>query len=119
MAHILVVDDDSSVLSLLTRVLADHKVTALQDGQDAVRLARTGVPIDLLMTDYLMPTMTGPEVIGWVREVRPGLPAIIVSSHGDLLDRENTDWWRRETHVSKPFSVETIRSAIRAACVES
>jgi CheY-like chemotaxis protein len=118
MAHILVVDDDLSVLQLLTRVLADHTVTALQDAEDAVRLAQTGAPIDLLLTDYLMPSMTGPEVIGWIREVRPGLPAIIVTSHCDVLDRQEADWWRCEPLVSKPFSAEAIRSAVRAA-VES
>jgi CheY-like chemotaxis protein len=119
MAHILVVDDDSSVLRLLTRALPEHTVTALQDGREAILMAQTGAPIDLLLTDYLMPSMTGPEVIGWIREMRPGLRAIIVSSYCDVLDHQNPDWWRLETHVSKPFTVEAIRSAVQAAVMES
>ncbi|HEV3141454.1 MAG TPA: response regulator, partial [Vicinamibacterales bacterium] len=60
--HILVVDDDASICELLARVLADYRVSVAQDGPEALTILRRE-PVDLLITDYLMPGMTGQQLI--------------------------------------------------------
>jgi DNA-binding NtrC family response regulator len=68
--------------------------------------------LDLVVTDYLMPSMTGEELIGRVRERHPSAKALIVTGHGDILDQEAPDWWTREAHLTKPFDATTLRQAI-------
>ena len=110
--RILVVDDDSSVLQMLTRALDAYELTLARDGMEALALAKMQPTLDLLITDYLMPEMTGDELIARIREQRPQLKALVITGHGDLLDRESPDWWRAEPHLSKPFRIQALRDAV-------
>ncbi len=109
--RILVVDDDVSILSFLSRALAAYEVTIAHDGREALALA-TGSPLDLLITDYLMPEMTGAELIARLRERRPDLKALVITGHGDVLDREAPQWWLDVAHIAKPFRIQVLRDAI-------
>jgi CheY-like chemotaxis protein len=110
--RILVVDDDSSVLQMLTRALDQYELTVARDGVEALALSHAQPALDLLITDYLMPEMTGDELIARMREQRPHLKALVITGHGDLLDRESPDWWRVEEHLTKPFRVQALRDAV-------
>src|SRR5438094_909996 len=68
--------------------------------------------LDLVITDYLMPSMTGEELIGRLRERHPHVKALIVTGHGDILDQEAPEFWMREAHLTKPFDVTTLKHAI-------
>jgi CheY-like chemotaxis protein len=92
--HILVVDDDALVLAVVERALPEYRVTVAPDGDTALTLASQLGTIDLVITDYLMPSMTGDEVIGRLRELRPGLKALVMTGHGDILSRDDPDWWK-------------------------
>lgn len=109
--RILLVDDDVSVLNLLTRALTAYDLTVAHDGAEALAAAN-GRPVDLLITDYLMPAMTGDELIARLRENRPDLKCLVITGHGDLLDRESPDWWRGVEHLAKPFRIQTLREAV-------
>jgi len=111
MKHILVVDDDASILSILTRALAAYDLTVAHDGAEALALANNR-PLDLLVTDYLMPEMTGDELISKLRAERPELKALVITGHGDLLDREAPEWWAAVPHVAKPFRIQALRETI-------
>jgi CheY-like chemotaxis protein len=110
--RILVVDDDSSVLQMLTRALDTYELTVARDGVEALAVSKMHPTLDLLITDYLMPEMTGDELIARMREQRPHLKALVITGHGDLLDRESPDWWRAEPHLSKPFRIQALRDAV-------
>jgi CheY-like chemotaxis protein len=110
--RILVVDDDSSVLQMLTRALDSYDLMVARDGVEALAISNVHPTLDLLITDYLMPEMTGDELIARMREQRPHLKALVITGHGDLLDRESPDWWRVEPHLSKPFRVQALRDAV-------
>ena len=103
MKRILVVDDDRSVLQVLTRVLADYDVTVARDGFEALAAAQRLNRLDLLITDYLMPSMIGDELIARVRQQQPHLPVLIVTGHGDILNREAEPWWTASAYLRKPF----------------
>ena len=109
---ILVVDDDSSVLQMLTRALTAYDLMIARDGAEALLLAGLQPNLDLLITDYLMPEMTGDELIARMREQRPHLKALVITGHSDLLDRESPDWWQTEAHLAKPFRIQALRDAV-------
>jgi CheY-like chemotaxis protein len=109
---ILLVDDDLSVLSMLSRALtSSYDVTTAHDGREALAVA-VGKPLDLLITDYLMPEMTGDELIARLRVERPHLKALVITGHGDLLDREAPEWWHEIPHLAKPFRLNALRETI-------
>jgi CheY-like chemotaxis protein len=109
--RILLVDDDVSVLHMLTRALTSYDLTVAHDGPEALAMAN-GRPLDLLITDYLMPAMTGDELIARMRVGRPDLKCLVITGHGDLLDREGPDWWRDVAHLAKPFRIQTLRDTV-------
>ena len=82
MAHLLVVDDDDDVLSLLESDLSEeHKVTAINNGPDALSLFQSQEkkdPIDLLVTDLVMPRMSGSILAVKILEIRK-IPVIVLS----------------------------------------
>jgi len=110
--HLLVVDDDALMLSLLARALPDYRITVARDPSEALVLASRAVSIDLVITDYLMPSMTGDELIGRLRETRPALKALIVTGHAQILEDALPDWWNSEAHLSKPFKIDALREAV-------
>ena len=112
MKHILVVDDDALMLSLIARALPDFSITAARDGNEALATVMQGPPIDLIITDYLMPSMTGDELLGRVREQLPDVKALVVTGHGEILQREVPDWWNAEAHLTKPFRLDALREAV-------
>jgi len=114
MKRILLVDDDSSVLEILSRALSGYELAAAYDGGEAWAAAeRLGKP-DLLITDYLMPNMFGDELIGRLRGRWPDLKVLVLTGHGEVLDREAPAWWRSEAHLAKPFEIEALRNTVAA-----
>jgi DNA-binding NtrC family response regulator len=110
--RILIVDDDSSVLNFLQRALAGYLVVVARDPHEALHAATTLRSLDLLITDYLMPSMTGDELVARMREQRPGLTVLILTAHGDILDAEGQAWWANETHLGKPLEVRQLRETV-------
>ena len=114
MKRILLVDDDSSVLQLLMRALSDYELAVAHDGGEAwVAAERLGKP-DLLITDYMMPTLFGDELIGRLRRSWPDLKVLVLTGHGEILDREAPAWWRSEAHLGKPFKIQALRDTVAA-----
>jgi two-component system cell cycle sensor histidine kinase/response regulator CckA len=90
--NLLVVEDDASVLSAFTAVLTDFRVSAARDPHEALQLADAIATLDLVITDYLMPSMTGDELLAHIRERHPRVKALFVTGHGNILDQEAPDW---------------------------
>src|SRR3989442_11466136 len=97
--HVLVVDDDTSVLSIVERTLSDYRVSTARDGAEALAILCAQNRIDLLITDYLMPAMTGEELAHRARELRPKLKILVLTGHAHALERAEPAWWASEPHV--------------------
>ena len=110
--HILLVDDDGLMLALITKALSDYHVTVARDGEEALHICGPDAQVDLLITDYLMQSMMGDELLGRLRELRPDLKALIITGHGDTLAREIPDWWKAEAHLAKPFTIAALRGTV-------
>jgi len=80
MPTILLIDDDDLVRGMLIRALvnAQYKVLEAADGQKGVEIARS-TPIDIVVTDLVMPVQEGVETILTLRRERPKLPIIAIS----------------------------------------
>jgi PAS domain S-box-containing protein len=113
---ILLVEDDRSVRNLVERVLNSrgYKVLSAEHGVDALELAsaRDGT-IDLVLTDIVMPTMSGREMVDALRMRRPGVRVIYMSGYTD------DEIVRRGLHdptmsfIQKPFTAEHLAMLVR------
>jgi PAS domain S-box-containing protein len=113
---ILVAEDEASVRELIASLLADegYRVLVASDGQEAIDLCREGgAPIDLLLTDVIMPRMNGRELADRLSARMPGIRILFMSGYTDdaighhgVLDEETR-------FLSKPFSPETLLRKIR------
>lgn len=110
---VLLVEDDPAIRVLEHRILqsAGYTVRAAAAGQEALGHLREGPDeFGLLLTDVLMPGMTGPQVAAEVRRLRPRLPVLYVSGHPADLVRPG----EREAFLSKPFLPTELLQAVDA-----
>jgi PAS domain S-box-containing protein len=109
--RILAVDDDPIVLLNTSTILADigHQVIQAHSGPAALaQLAEH--PVDLLLTDYAMPGMTGAELVAQAKQAQPALKAIIVSGYAELPEGAPLEVPR----LAKPFGDAALLSMIVA-----
>ena len=87
MAHILVIDDDSSLRKLIRRVLesAGHEVDEASNGRIALDMQRKN-PTELIITDIFMPEMEGTEFIMNMSDEFPKVKVIAISGAGNIED---------------------------------
>jgi signal transduction histidine kinase/FixJ family two-component response regulator len=85
-ATILVVDDDALIASSTAYLLEDlgHEVIEADSGANALEVLKNGQKVDLLITDYSMPKMTGVQLAVAARELRPNLPVLLATGYADL-----------------------------------
>lgn len=115
---VLVVDDDAEVLSLAVDVLdgAGYTVLSTTDPRHALRLARTHPgPLDLLVTDIVMPLMNGMQLATEVQALRPDVKILLISAYRT----KETDEYRmrlglRGLFLDKPFTIAALTAAARA-----
>ena len=112
MPRILLVDDDRSVLQLLTRALSRYELTVARDGLEALAASLSMDRLDLLITDYLMPELVGDELIARIRRQRPELKVLVITGHADILEHEAPPWWLHESHLPKPFCLEALQDRV-------
>ncbi len=116
-ATILVVEDDPSVRKLAVSILRKkgYRILEPADVHDAVALASDPtVPIDLLLTDVVMPGMMGPEVYAKVAAYHPNLRVLYMSGHTyNVLSQHGIP--EDEAHlIQKPFSVKGLVDKVHA-----
>ena len=100
-ATVLLVDDDDLVRTATADMLRDldHDVIEVSAPFAALRVLRSSTPLDLLISDHLMPTMRGTRLISEARKLRPMLPALLVTGYADVGKDEFADTPR----LAKPF----------------
>jgi two-component system cell cycle sensor histidine kinase/response regulator CckA len=115
-ATILAVDDDRSILTLLDDVLreAGYHVLLADGGWSAIQaFENCSQRIRLLITDVIMPDLTGPVVAERLRSRQPDLPVLFISGFhdADLVQRFVT--LKGFTLLPKPFSVQGLLRVVR------
>jgi CheY-like chemotaxis protein len=114
--RILLVDDHQSVRTTTAALLSDlgHEIEEASDGREALGIIeRQADAFDLIITDYAMPLMSGTELIEKARQVRPDLPALIITGYADeqSIARRPED----VQVIAKPFTPDQMKNAISTA----
>ncbi|MEW6050057.1 MAG: response regulator [Candidatus Zixiibacteriota bacterium] len=114
--HILVVDDEAIVLSLVRDALEDenYSIETASSAQDALALLDRG-SFDLLITDIRMPHMDGIEMVRQVRERHPDIAVIFMTGYANLSSAKNAIKQGAFDYIMKPFELVEIRQAVRNA----
>ena len=116
MASILLADDDASVRELVRRALAQdgHSVTVTEDGADALQhLSTNAASFDVIVSDVNMPQVDGVTLAQKAVALKPGIAVVLMSGFTDQLDRASTIKAARLAVISKPFTLDQIKSKVR------
>lgn len=114
--RVLVVDDESSIREMLSRTLSEsYQVDVASDAASALELLRSSQPYNLLIADLKMPGMDGLSLIRQVKELRAGLPIIIItgfSTESSAIEAVNLGV---AGYLTKPFHVPQVLAAAARA----
>jgi two-component system, cell cycle sensor histidine kinase and response regulator CckA len=113
---VLLVEDEPMVRSVAERALTRHgyKVVTADNGEDALEILGRGEPIDLLVSDVVMPGMDGPTMVREARKSRPELKILFMSGYAEEQLRKSIDI-ENVNFLPKPFSVTELAEAARRA----
>ena len=115
---ILLVEDEDSVRNLTRRILQDqgYQVLEVDRGSLALNVLRDhDQRIDLLLSDVVMPGMSGAHLARQATEIRPGLRVLFMSGHNEELLYQQAEIDRSRPLLQKPFSTEDLTSMVRDA----
>ena len=113
---ILIVEDDDVVRKLAVRILSDqgYKVLEAPQGIDAFLIcAEHNGPIHLLLTDVVMPKMSGRELAETIISLRPGIKVLYMSGYTDNTIVHHGILMEGMNYIQKPFSVESLARKVR------
>jgi two-component system, NtrC family, response regulator AtoC len=115
--HILVVDDEPSMLRYLRTLLEvdSYRVTAASSGPEALQLIEEGPAPDLVLLDSFMPEMDGLELLGRLREAQPDIKVIMLSCVNDNRRVVHAMRLGARDFLSKPFRKQDLDDAIAQA----
>jgi CheY-like chemotaxis protein len=110
---ILVLDDDLALVGLTTRILNDagFRTFGTTDPHEALRLIKTVASIKLLISDVMMPRITGPEIVRQAQNIRQGSLHVLFMTGGfDGVEFRKTD-----RILEKPWSCDELLNAVQGA----
>lgn len=113
---VLIADDDPDILETLGNILEGQlkgvRVVTARTGLEALRIVRSE-PIDLLVTDYRMPSMNGVDLIRCVGREQPTLPNILMTAYAADVEREIGQGVRLDGFFRKPLDPDSFVERIR------
>ena len=110
----LIVDDEELVRLFVERVLREggYDTATASDGPEALELAAGAEPFDVLVTDVMMPQMTGNELSRLIRAATPEIKVLYLTGFSDQLFKEKITLWADEAFLDKPSSVKGLLEAV-------
>ncbi|MHB1414102.1 MAG: response regulator [Chloroflexota bacterium] len=106
-------EDEAALRRLVVHTLPQFDVLVAADAQEALQLSDSfPAPIDLLITDIMMPGMDGRVLARKLAERRPGLPVLFISGYAAGWDVHRSDLGTRTSYLEKPFTPDALRDAI-------
>jgi len=119
---ILLVEDEDAVRLFSARALRNkgYKVIEARSGEAAlVIMGQDGEPIDLLITDVVMPEMDGPALVEEVRSRRPDMKVIFISGYAESAFRQRASDGSMLHFLAKPFSLKQLATKVKDVLEES
>ena len=108
---VLAVDDDALIQMNSVAMLEElgHRVLEATNGAEALDIVRQNTAIDVILTDYAMPKMTGRDLAIAVARERSGLPVILATGYAELPPGEKVD----VRLLPKPFGLTELARALK------
>jgi PAS domain S-box-containing protein len=118
---VLVVEDEPAVLRLAARVLerGGHSVRLAGDGAEALELIEADAEgIDVVLTDVVMPRLSGPQLAQELGRSRPELPVVFMSGYPEQMVSRDQGLEPGVTLVEKPFTARALLDAVGRALAD-
>jgi two-component system cell cycle response regulator CpdR len=111
--QILVVDDEPAICGAIKMMLEydGHAIQTASNGKEAMSLLEQRT-FDVVITDYSMPEMRGDALAAAIKQRLPNQPVVMITAHADLLKASGNPLTGVDFLISKPFSLEDLRTAI-------
>src|SRR5688500_11906646 len=115
LATVLIVDDERDLRRIARRTLELEQLTVLEaeDGEVALTLIERSEPLDLVVTDLVMPRLGGIELVETLRQFRPELPVVVISGWSQSPATRNLLEEYRIPVLSKPFTPAELTDLVR------
>ena len=118
MSKILIIEDEAAIRRVLTKILSEendlYQVDEAEDGLQGVEKVKNE-DYDLILCDIKMPKMDGVEVLEAVKKIKPEIPMVMISGHGDLETAINTMRLGAFDYISKPPDLNRLLNTVRNA----
>lgn len=118
MPKILIIEDEAAIRRVLGKILTEendsYKVEEAEDGQQGLEKIKND-DYDLVLCDIKMPKMDGVEVLEAVKKIKPEIPIVMISGHGDLETAINTMRLGAFDYISKPPDLNRLLNTVRNA----
>ncbi len=118
MSKILLIEDEAAIRRVLVKILSeenkDYIVEEAEDGLEGINKIREK-DYDLVLCDIKMPKMDGVEVLEAVKKLKPEIPMVMISGHGDLDTAVNTMRLGAFDYISKPPDLNRLLNTVRNA----
>lgn len=113
--HILVVEDAPDVRNVARRILetGGYEVTTAHSAAKALALVNEGATVDLVLTDVVMPSMTGPELATQLRTVTATVKVVFMSGYSHKLLTDEVLTHPQSAFIEKPFTADQLRAKVR------
>ena len=118
MRKILIIEDEAAIRRVLKKIISEenegYKVEEAADGLQGLEMILNN-DYDLVLCDIKMPKMDGVEVLEKVKKVKPEIPILMISGHGDLDTAVNTMRLGAFDYISKPPDLNRLLNTVRNA----
>ena len=118
MSKILIIEDEAPIRRVLTKILSEENDTYLvqeaEDGLQGIELVKNE-DFDLILCDIKMPKMDGVEVLEAIKKIKPEIPMVMISGHGDLETAIQTMRLGAFDYISKPPDLNRLLNTVRNA----
>ena len=118
MSKILVIEDEAAIRRVLIKIISEesdsYDVEEAENGLDGIEKIKDN-DYDLVLCDIKMPKMDGVEVLEKAKKIKPEIPFVMISGHGDLDTAVNTMRLGAYDYISKPPDLNRLLNTVRNA----
>lgn len=118
MSKILIIEDEAAIRRVLTKILSEESDTYIvEDAEDGIQGLEKikNNDYDLVLCDIKMPKMDGVEVLETVKKIKPEIPMVMISGHGDMETAIQTMRLGAFDYISKPPDLNRLLNTVRNA----
>ena len=114
--HVLVADDDPEICTLIKTILAKgpYEITVCHDAESALVHILRDEPYDMLISDFMLPGMSGIELISRVRQnaTTSRMPIVMISGHSNYAMDSRAKSVGANAFLNKPFTLSQLRTTV-------